>query len=65
MAAWTPVLLLLHGQIPHKPGMLTMLRQSNCLLTSGKQPKPAHNNNLITTTDNLPKGEMRRFLTRG
>jgi hypothetical protein len=56
LAARLPVLLLLHGQIPHKPGMTTMLGQRGRLLRAGMQPKPAHSNNLGSTTDNLPKG---------
>jgi hypothetical protein len=64
LAARLPMLLLLHGQIPHKPGMGTMLGQPCGLLRAGKQPKPAHSNNLGTATDNLPKGGKRRFLTR-
>jgi hypothetical protein len=63
VAARLPVLLLLlHGQIPHKPGMTTMFGQCCRLLRAGKQPKPAHINNIGTTTDNLPKGGMRRFV---
>ena len=41
-AARLPMLLLLHGQIPHKPGMATMLGQYCRLLKARKQPKPAH-----------------------
>jgi hypothetical protein len=63
-AARLPVLLLLDGQIPHKPGMTTMLGQHCRLLRAGKQPKPAHSNNLGTTTDNLAKGRRRRFRPR-
>jgi hypothetical protein len=64
LAAWLPVLLLLDGQIPDKPGMTTVLGQRCRLLRAGKQPKPAHINNLGTTTDNMPKGGKRRFLPR-
>jgi hypothetical protein len=56
LPAWLPVLLLLHGQIPHKPGMTTVFGQHCRLLRAGKQPKPAHSNNLGATTDNPPKG---------
>jgi hypothetical protein len=56
------VLLLLHGQIPHKPGMATMLGQYCRLLGAGEQPKPAHNHNLGLTTDNTSKGGTRRLL---
>jgi hypothetical protein len=64
VAAWLPVLLLLHGQIPHKPGVATVLGQRCRLLRTGKQPEPAHSNNVTATTDNLSKGEKRRFLPR-
>jgi hypothetical protein len=63
-AAWLPMLLLFHGQIPHKPGVTTVFGQRCRLLNARKQPKPAHSNNLGTTTDNLSKGGMRRFLPR-
>ncbi len=63
-AARLPVPLLLDGEIPHKPGVTTMLGQCGRLLRAGKQPKPAHTNNLGRTTDNLPKGGKRRFLPR-
>jgi hypothetical protein len=63
-AAWLPVLLLLHGQIPHKPGVATVFDQCCRLLKAGKQPKPAHSSNVTATTDNLPKGGRRRFLPR-
>ena len=63
-AAWLPVLLLLDGQIPHKPGMTTVFGQRCRLLGGGEQPKPGHINNLGGTTDNLSKGGKRRFLPR-
>jgi hypothetical protein len=63
-AARLPVLLLLYGKIPHKPGMTTVLGQHRRLLNAGKQPKPTHINNLGTTTDNQLKGRRRRFLPR-
>jgi hypothetical protein len=59
-----PVLVLLHGKIPHKPGMATVFGQYRRLLKARKQPKPAHINNLGTTTDNRSKGGKRRFLPR-
>jgi hypothetical protein len=55
LATWLPVPLLLHGKIPHKPGMTTVLDQYCRLLDTGKQPKPAHINNLGSTTDNKPE----------
>ena len=58
LAARLPVPLLLHGQIPHKPGMATVFDQYCRLLRAGKQPIPAHTNNLGTTTDNMPKDDM-------
>jgi hypothetical protein len=56
--------LLLDGQIPHKPGVATVFGQHRRLLNVGKQPKPAHINNLGSTTDNQSKGGKRRFLPR-
>jgi hypothetical protein len=64
LAARLPVLLLLYGKIPHKPGMATVFGQCCGLLRPGKQPKPAHSNNISKTTDNLSQGGMRRFLLR-
>ncbi|MDT5255011.1 MAG: hypothetical protein QOD10_91, partial [Mycobacterium sp.] len=61
LAARLPMLLLLDGQIPHKPGVATVLGQCRCLLNAGKQPKPTHNDNLGTTTDNQLKAGKRRF----
>ena len=63
LATRLPVLVLLHGKIPHKPGMATVFGQYRRLLKARKQPKPAHINNLgTTTTDNRSKGGKRRFL---
>jgi hypothetical protein len=53
--------LLLHGKIPHKPRMATMLSQRRRLLNAGQQPKPRHPNNINTTTDNPTKRRRRRF----
>jgi hypothetical protein len=61
-AAWLPVLPLLDGQIPHKPGVATVFGQCCRLLRAGKQPKPVHGNNIGPTTDNQPKEGRRRFL---
>jgi hypothetical protein len=58
------VLLLLYGQIPHKPGMPTMLGQYCRLLRVRKQPKPAHARNIGASTDNTLKRGKRRFLPR-
>jgi hypothetical protein len=51
------MLLLLDGQIPHIPGMATMLRQHHRLLRSRKQPVSRHASNVTATTDKSPKGE--------
>ena len=64
LATWLPVLLLLYGKIPHKPGVATVLGQCRGLLRAGKQSKPAHSNNLGTTTDNQTKGGKRRLVPR-
>lgn len=56
VAARLPVPLLLDSQIPHKPGMATMLDQYRRLPRCGKQPKSGHIGNLDTTTDNTSKG---------
>jgi len=61
-SAWLPVLLLLDGQIPHEPGMATVLGQRCGLLTAGQQAKSGHTSNLATTTDNHAKGGKRRLL---
>ena len=63
-SVWLPVLLLLHSEIPHKPGMPAVLGQYRRLLKAGKQTKPAHINNLGRTTDNMPKGGKRRLHPR-
>ena len=63
-AARPPMLVLLYGQIPHKPGVPTVFAQYCGLLRAGKQPKPGHINNLGMTTDNLSKGGRRRILPR-
>lgn len=60
-----PQLLLLHSQIPHKPGMLAMLHQPHLLSRRRQQPKPRHTRNLATTTDNKwnarPVGRYRSY----
>jgi hypothetical protein len=62
LAPRLPMLLLLDGQIPHKPGMTAVFSQRCRLLKARKQPKPAHINNIGMTTDKLSKGGRRRFL---
>jgi hypothetical protein len=64
LASSLPVLLLLHGQIPHKPGMATMLGQYRRLLNTRKQPKPAHTRNIGASTDKTSKGGTGHFLPR-
>jgi hypothetical protein len=51
-ASWLPQLLLLDGQIPHKPGMPAMLRQHRLLCWRWQQPKPRHSRKVSTATDN-------------
>ena len=63
LATRLPVPLLLDSKIPYKPGMLTVLGQHRRLLRVGKQPKPAHINNLGSTTDKQTKGGG-RFCSR-
>jgi len=54
-AARLPVLLLLNSEVPHIPGLATMLNQ-HCPLNRGrKQPISRHPDNITTTTDNPPK----------
>ena len=52
-----PVPLLLDGQVPHIPGVATMLRQHSPLLSGRKPPVTRHASNLAGTTDKLSKGE--------
>jgi hypothetical protein len=51
-----PVLVLLDGEVPHVPGVATMLGQYRRLLGGRKQPKSRHASNVATTTDKSPKG---------
>jgi hypothetical protein len=62
LTPWLPVMLLLHGEIPHKPRMATMLSQCCRLLKAGKQPKPRHIDNIGACTDNTSKGGTGRLL---
>jgi hypothetical protein len=55
------MLSLLHGQIPHKPGLPTVLGQYGHLARAGKQTAPTHSDNVNGTTDNMPKGEKRHY----
>jgi len=50
-AARLPQLLLLNGQIPHEPGMPTMLQQLDLLSQRWRQPKPRHAHNVASATD--------------
>ena len=56
-ATGLPVPLLLDGQVPHIPGVATMLRQHSPLLSGRKPPVTRHASNLAGTTDKLSKGE--------
>ena len=56
-ATGLPVPLLLDGQVPHIPGVATMLGQHVRLFRGRKQPITRHASNLAATTDKLPKGE--------
>ena len=53
-----PVPSLLDGQVPHIPGMATMLGQHHHLLSGTKKPKTRHSWNVSATTDELPKDDM-------
>ena len=55
--SWLPVLLLLDGQIPHKPGIAAVRCQGRRLLSGRKKPVTRHAMKLATTTDKSPKGE--------
>jgi hypothetical protein len=46
-----PQLLLLHRQIPHKPGMPAMLQQHHLLSRCRQQTKPRHIRKVATATD--------------
>jgi hypothetical protein len=46
-----PVRVLLHRQVPHKPGLPAVLRQPGFLTGCGKQPKARHSSNLTATPD--------------
>jgi hypothetical protein len=56
-ATGLPMPLLLDGQVPHIPGMATMLGHHRPLLSGRKQPVTRHASNLAGTTDKLSKGE--------
>ena len=55
-ASRPPMPLLLNRQIPHIPGVATMLGQPRRLLGGRKQPVSRHTDNVTTTTDKTPKG---------
>jgi hypothetical protein len=55
--AWLPMLLLLNGQVPDKPGMTAMLVQHGSLLGARKQPVSRHARTITASTDKTPKGE--------
>ncbi len=61
-----PPLLLLDGQVPHKPGMSAMLQQHHLLSRRRQQPEPRHIRKLTAGTDiggprSLPRCEGGRF----
>ncbi|MDT5182181.1 MAG: hypothetical protein QOI29_339, partial [Mycobacterium sp.] len=56
-ATGLPVQLLLDGQVPHIPGVATMLRQHHRLFSGRKQPVTRHKCNVTKATDTSPKGE--------
>jgi len=58
------MLVLLDGQIPHEPGVATMLGQHHLLLSSRKQPVSRHSFNQTPTTDNTHRKAKPRFLLR-
>ena len=61
LPARTPVLVLLHGEVPHVPGMGAMAPQHRLLGGRGKQPVPEHAKTLLTGTD-IPREVTRRYL---
>ena len=59
-AAWAPVPVLLHRQIPHESGMRAVLQQRRLLGGCRNKPKP-HARTLTNTTDK--RGRERRFIS--
>ena len=59
--ARAPVLMLLHGEIPHIPSMGAVVPQHRHLGGRGKQPVLGHANTLATTSD-IYREVKRRFL---
>jgi hypothetical protein len=51
------VQLLLDGQVPHIPGVATMLRHHRSLFSSRKQTITRHARNVASTTDKSLKGD--------
>jgi hypothetical protein len=56
-----PMLLLFDGQVPHIPGVATVLGQHRLLLSGRKQPETRHTGNVDNATDKSPKGEAGLF----
>lgn len=52
-----PMPLLLNSQVPHIPGIATMLSQLHRLPSGRKQPVARHPRNISATTDKSAKGE--------
>ncbi len=59
-----PILLLLDSQVPHEPGVATVLRQHRGLLSGGNQPTPGHPCKVVSNNDKLTEGRERRLLYR-
>ena len=51
LAPRLPMLLLLHGQIPHIPRIPAVRQQRVLLLSDGHEPKPRHSRTVTATTD--------------
>lgn len=60
-AAGPPPGLLLDGQVPHIPGVGTVLPQDELLFGCWLQPVSGHDSNLLSSTDIL-EGVKRRFI---
>ena len=62
-ATGLPMQLLLDGQVPHVPGVATMLGQHRLLFSGRKQTITRHVRNVVNSTDKLSKGEAARIST--
>lgn len=59
-ATRAPVTVLLHGEVPHVPGMRAMVPQHRLLGRRGEQPVSRHASTLATSTD-ISGDVKRRF----